>query len=52
MNLGEIKWVDSKAYAICEACLKMVQLNKRLLGSTHVCLSPEEREAKRRQSNG
>lgn len=36
--------VGSKLYAKCADCGKFVQLNKFLIGSTHLCV-PDERES-------
>lgn len=32
-----VEWHGARAYARCERCGKPVQLNKRLLGSAHLC---------------
>ena len=34
--------VDSKMFSTCRDCGSIVQLNKTLFGSLHLCLTPEE----------
>lgn len=37
----------NKIYERCGDCGHLVQVNKTLVGSLHICLPPEEREAQR-----
>ncbi len=40
--------VGKKMYAVCDACKRLVCINKRFFGSVHLCLTEEERQRKRR----
>jgi len=31
-----------RIYQVCSACGKLVQINKRILGSMHVCVNQED----------
>ena len=45
-ELGKHLVVGGKIYAYCHWCGKMVRLNKLILGSLHICLTEEEKDAK------
>lgn len=36
---NKVEWHDGKAYARCPDCGKLVQVNKTLFGSLHLCIS-------------
>lgn len=38
----------NRIYDKCELCGKLVQVNKRVFGDLHFCLSPEERAQRAR----
>jgi len=44
---GEVFTVGNRMYSYCSDCEKIVCLNKRFLGSWHLCLTDEERALKR-----
>jgi hypothetical protein len=37
--MSAIEWHGEKAYARCDRCRKLVQVNKKVFGSTHLCKS-------------
>lgn len=53
MNIrpGSIFTVGNKLMGMCRDCEKIVRMDKPIFGSLHVCLSDEERNAKRMQQN-
>lgn len=40
---GEVVALANKLYCVCRLCGKPVQLNKRFVGSMHICEPYEER---------
>ena len=40
---GRTAWHGDRLYGTCDNCGKLVQLNKRGVGSMHICISPYER---------
>lgn len=39
-------FTGQKVFGVCQDCGKVVRIDKFLFGSMHLCLSPEERQAK------
>ena len=46
--IGDIRVIGKKMYGRCCYCDKIVQINKRLFGDLHLCLS--EKESNERQN--
>jgi hypothetical protein len=42
--LPEVLNVNGKLYGLCNACFRVVRVNKPFFGSMHRCLSAEERK--------